>query len=60
MLVGFKARDTGTRTPRPRAIADVDAPGGAVLLAADQVVGHGVDSVEESDLTEAVLRDMWE
>jgi uncharacterized protein (TIRG00374 family) len=59
MLLGFKARDTGTRTPRPRTIADVDAPGGAVLLAADQVHGRSLDSVEAVEITDDVLYDMW-
>jgi glycosyltransferase 2 family protein len=58
-LLGFKARDTGTRTPRPRAIADVDAPGGAVLLAADQVRGRSLDAVDAADITDDVLHDMW-
>jgi undecaprenyl-diphosphatase len=60
MLLGLAARDIGTRTPRVRTVADVDAPGGAVLLASDRIDGHSLDECDVEVVTDTVLRDLWE
>jgi undecaprenyl-diphosphatase len=57
-LVSLLARDVGVRTPRMRAIADVGRD--SLLLSYDLIDGKSVDRVPPEQITDDVLRKIWE
>ncbi len=57
-LVSLTARDLGVRTPRLVAFANADPDG--FVLAYEAVDGRSLDRVAPSDLTDAVLDEVWE
>jgi undecaprenyl-diphosphatase len=56
-LVAFAARDLGVRTPRVVALAAA-APNGYVL-AYEAIAGRSLDRLDPTELTDAVLADVW-
>jgi glycosyltransferase 2 family protein len=57
-LVSLKATDAGVRTPHLAAVAAVGEL--AMVLAYDAVDGRSLDQVDAGDLTDDVLRGIWE
>lgn len=57
-LVSLYARDVGVRTPRVRAIADIG--GDSMLLAYDLIAGRSLDRVDDADVSDELLRRLWE
>ena len=57
-LVALLARDVGVRTPRIRSIVDVGAD--SMLLAYDLIDGRPLDDVPDADVTDDVVRQIWE
>ena len=57
-LVSLQARDTGVRTPRLRAIAEVGTD--SMLLAFDHVDGRTLDAVGGDEIDDTMLQSLWE
>ncbi len=56
--ISLKARSDGVRTPRLVAVVDVGS--NSMVLAFESVVGRRLDTVPDSELTDDVLRRIWE
>ena len=56
-LVSLQARDVGVRTPRLRAIAPVHPD--SMVLAFDLVDGRSMDALNEDEITDALLAQLW-
>jgi undecaprenyl-diphosphatase len=57
-LVALQARDVGVATPRMRAIAQVGED--SMLISFEMVEGSRLDYVNDDDVSDRVLRRMWE
>ncbi len=56
-LLALTARDLGIRTPRFRGVVDVGAD--SMLLAYEQLDGRSLDSLDEADVTDELMRETW-
>lgn len=57
-LVALMARDVGIRTPRLRGVVDVGAD--SMLLAYDMIDGSSLDGVDDTEVTDELMRRIWE
>ena len=57
-FVSLLARDSGTRTPRLRAVSNVGKD--SWLLAYEQIDGESLDSVPPDDFDDALLGEIWD